>query len=171
MKILIVEDDAEAAAYLGRGLSEAGHSTDIAEDGEVGHTFATSNDYDVLIIDRMLPKKDGLTLINELRNVGKQVPILVLSALSRGRRPGKGSACRRRRLHHQALRLLRTSRPYRGAGAAPAARPECVRPRSTAIGDLELDRLSHTVSARAGQDKVALQPREFPLLEYLMRHA
>ncbi len=166
MKILIVEDDAEAAAYLGRGLSEAGHSTDIAEDGEVGHTFATSNDYDVLIIDRMLPKKDGLTLINELRNVGKQVPILVLSALSQVDDRVKG-------LRAGGDDYL--TKPY--AFTELLARVEALGRRQQAaefeaiyrVGDLVLDRLSHTVTR--SEEKVLLQPREFRLLEYLMRHA
>lgn len=166
MKILIVEDDAEAAAYLGRGLSEAGHSTDIAEDGETGHSFALNSEYDVLIIDRMLPKKDGLTLINELRNVGKQVPILVLSALSQVDDRVKG-------LRAGGDDYL--TKPY--AFTELLARVEALGRRQQAaefeaiyrVGDLVLDRLSHTVSRN--DEKILLQPREFRLLEYLMRHA
>ena len=82
MKVLIVEDDAEAARYLSRGLIEAGHTCDIASDGEAGLEMALGADYDVLIVDRMLPKRDGLSLIETLRSKDKQVPILVLSALA-----------------------------------------------------------------------------------------
>ncbi|MEO1105502.1 MAG: response regulator transcription factor, partial [Pseudomonadota bacterium] len=166
MKVLIVEDDAEAAAYLSRGLTEAGHSADIAGDGEMGSELATGNDYDVLIIDRMLPKKDGLTLINELRNTGKQVPILVLSALSQVDDRVKG-------LRAGGDDYL--TKPY--AFTELLARVEALgRRKQTAefeaiyrVGDLVLDRLSHTVTRN--DEKVLLQPREFRLLEYLMRHA
>ncbi|MEM8552429.1 MAG: response regulator transcription factor [Pseudomonadota bacterium] len=166
MKILIVEDDSEAAAYLHRGLTEAGHSVDVAVDGEAGADNATSHDYDVLIIDRMLPKKDGLTLINELRNTGKQVPILVLSALSQVDDRVKG-------LRAGGDDYL--TKPY--AFTELLARVEALGRRQQAaefeaiyrVGDLVLDRLSHTVT-RNGQ-KLLLQPREFRLLEYLMRHA
>ncbi|MEM6761412.1 MAG: response regulator transcription factor [Pseudomonadota bacterium] len=166
MKVLIVEDDAEAAAYLGRALTEAGHTVDTAADGALGHEKASSNDYDVLIVDRMLPKKDGLTLINELRNAGKQVPILVLSALSQVDDRVKG-------LRAGGDDYL--TKPY--AFTELLARVEALgRRKQTAefeaiyrVGDLVLDRLSHTVTRN--DEKVLLQPREFRLLEYLMRHA
>ncbi|WMS41650.1 response regulator transcription factor [Acuticoccus sp. MNP-M23] len=166
MKVLIVEDDVDAAAYLSRGLGEAGHSADVAGDGETGHDYAASNDYDVLIIDRMLPKKDGLTLINELRNAGKQVPIMVLSALSQVDDRVKG-------LRAGGDDYL--TKPY--AFTELLARVEALgRRKQTAefeaiyrVGDLVLDRLSHTVTRN--DEKVLLQPREFRLLEYLMRHA
>jgi len=166
MKVLIVEDDVDAAAYLSRGLTEAGHSVDVAGDGETGHEFASGNDYDVLIIDRMLPKKDGLTLINELRNAGKQVPIMVLSALSQVDDRVKG-------LRAGGDDYL--TKPY--AFTELLARVEALgRRKQTAefeaiyrVGDLVLDRLSHTVTRN--EEKVLLQPREFRLLEYLMRHA
>ncbi len=166
MKVLIVEDDVDAAAYLSRGLSEAGHSADVAADGETGHDYASGNDYDVLIIDRMLPKKDGLTLINELRNAGKQVPIMVLSALSQVDDRVKG-------LRAGGDDYL--TKPY--AFTELLARVEALgRRKQTAefeaiyrVGDLVLDRLSHTVTRN--DEKVLLQPREFRLLEYLMRHA
>ena len=166
MKILIVEDDAEAAAYLGRGLSEAGHSTDIAEDGDVGQTHAMNNEYDVLIIDRMLPKKDGLTLINELRNVGKQVPILVLSALSqvddrvKGLRAGGDDYLTKPYAFSELLARIEVLGRRKGGREQET---------TYRVGDLELDRLSHEVR-RAGQP-IPLQPREYRLLEYLMKNA
>ncbi|MEM0907025.1 MAG: response regulator transcription factor [Pseudomonadota bacterium] len=166
MKVLVVEDDVEAAAYLQRGLAEAGHAVDLAEDGVLGGAKAGENDYDVLIVDRMLPKKDGLTLIAELRNTGKQVPILVLSALSQVDDRVKG-------LRAGGDDYL--TKPY--AFTELLARVEALgRRKQTAefeaiyrVGDLVLDRLSHTVTRN--DEKVLLQPREFRLLEYLMRHA
>ena len=166
MKVLIVEDDAEAAAYLSRALSEAGHTINTAGDGEAGLDLATSGDHDVLIVDRMLPKRDGLSLITALRENGSNVPILVLSALSQVDDRVKG-------LRAGGDDYL--TKPY--AFTELLARVEALaRRKQTAefeavykVGDLELDRLSHTVT-RAGQN-VILQPREFRLLEYLMRHA
>ena len=81
MKVLIVEDDREASAYLARALKEAGHVPDEAADGEVGLEMARSASYDVLIVDRMLPKRDGLSMIRELRSEGDDTPVLILSAL------------------------------------------------------------------------------------------
>ena len=81
MKILIIEDDGDASAYLARALREAGHNPDEAADGETGHEMARSADYDVLIVDRMLPRKDGLSVISELRAEGDETPVLILSAL------------------------------------------------------------------------------------------
>jgi len=166
MKILIVEDDADAAAYIARGLAEAGHAADVAADGETGLEMALGNDYDVLIVDRMLPRRDGLSLIETLRAQGRQVPILVLSALAQVDDRVKG-------LRAGGDDYL--TKPY--AFTELLARVEALgRRKQTAeletvyrVGDLELDRLSHTVT-RAGK-AVVLQPREFRLLEYLMRHA
>lgn len=166
MKVLIVEDDAEAARYLARGLSEAGHACDIAGDGEAGLEMALGADYDVLIVDRMLPKRDGLSMIESLREKDRSVPILVLSALAQVDDRVKG-------LRAGGDDYL--TKPY--AFTELLARVEALgRRKQTAdfeavykVGDLELDRLSHTV-VRAGKT-IILQPREFRLLEYLMRHA
>ena len=81
MRILLIEDDREAASYLVKALSEAGHVADQAHDGETGLVRAGEGDYDVLVVDRMLPKRDGLSLISELRRGGHKVPVLILSAL------------------------------------------------------------------------------------------
>ncbi len=166
MKVLIVEDDSDAAAYLARGLTEAGHTTDVAGDGEEGLAFALGNDYDVLIVDRMLPRRDGLSVIETLRAKDRHVPILVLSALSQVDDRVKG-------LRAGGDDYL--TKPY--AFTELLARVEALARRKASaefetvyrVGDLELDRLSHTVT-RAGQP-IILQPREFRLLEYLMRHA
>lgn len=82
MKILLVEDDEQAASYLVRGLRETGHTVDHAADGEQGLHLALTEHYDVLVVDRMLPKRDGLSLIRMLRADGRLLPILVLSALA-----------------------------------------------------------------------------------------
>ncbi len=81
MRILLVEDDTEAAAYLVKGLTESGHTVEHAADGEQGLHMAVTNAYDSMIIDRMLPKRDGLSIIEELRRMGNMTPVLILSAL------------------------------------------------------------------------------------------
>ena len=82
MKILLIEDDLEAANYLLKSLKEVGHVAEHASNGEIGMTMALDGGYDVLIIDRMLPKKDGISIITDLRDGGDQTPVLILSALS-----------------------------------------------------------------------------------------
>jgi Response regulators consisting of a CheY-like receiver domain and a winged-helix DNA-binding domain len=166
MKILIIEDDREAATFLKKAFSEAGHTADIAMDGETGFAMADTGNYDVYVVDRMLPLKDGLSVIRELRGKGNTTPVLILSALGEvddrvtGLRAGGDDY------------LIK---PY--AFSELLARVEALSRRSGSkdvetvyrVGDLELDRLSHTVT-RAGEE-ITLQPREFRLLEYLMRHA
>lgn len=166
MKILVIEDDREAADYLRNALTEAGHTAHVAPDGDTGFTLADEGDYDVLIVDRMLPRRDGLSLIAGLRARGCETPVLILSALGEvddrvtGLRAGGDDYL---------------TKPY--AFSELLARVEVLKRRSGGkdvetmyrAGDLELDRLSHTVR-RAGRD-IPLQPREFKLLEYLMRHA
>lgn len=166
MKVLLVEDDADAAAYITRGLSEAGHAVDHAGDGERGLEHAITNDYDVLIVDRMLPKRDGLSLVSELRQRDNPVPILVLSALAqvddrvKGLRAGGDDYLTKPYAFTELLaRVEALARRKQSAELETVYR----------VGDLELDRLSHTVQ-RAGRP-ITLQPREFRLLEYLMRHA
>jgi two-component system, OmpR family, response regulator len=166
MRLLIVEDDREAAEYLKKALREAGHMAELAKDGEEGLALALDGDFDVLVIDRMLPKRDGLSVISELRTRGKKTPVLILSALGQvddrvtGLRAGGDDYL---------------AKPY--AFSELLARVEALSRRTTPqsadtlyrVGDLELDRLSHRVT-RGGKE-IPLQPREFRLLEYLMRHA
>jgi two-component system OmpR family response regulator len=166
MHILVIEDDREAAGWLVKGLREAGHVTDLATDGEEGLSMARSGDYDVLIIDRMLPRMDGLTLLQKLREEGNQTPALFLSALGEvedkveGLRAGGDDYI---------------AKPY--AFSELLARVEVLGRRKTAepvqtrlkVGDLEMDLLKRRVT-RAGRE-IQLQPREFKLLEYLMRNA
>ncbi|EHK53527.1 response regulator transcription factor [Allomesorhizobium alhagi] len=166
MKILVIEDDREAADYLQKALTEAGHTVHVAGDGETGFALADSGDYDVMIVDRMLPRRDGLSVIAGLRSRGNTTPVLILSALGEvddrvtGLRAGGDDYL---------------TKPY--AFSELLARVEVLNRRASfkeadtvyRIGDLELDRLSHTV--RRGGREIPLQPREFKLLEYLMRHA
>ena len=166
MKILVIEDDREAADYLKTALSEAGHNVHTAGDGETGFVLADNGEYDILIVDRMLPQRDGLSVIAGLRARGKTTPVLILSALGEvddrvtGLRGGGDDYL---------------TKPY--ATAELLARIEVLHRRSSAkevetiyrVGDLELDRLSHT--AKRGGQEVVLQPREFRLLEFLMRHS
>jgi two-component system OmpR family response regulator len=166
MKILVIEDDREAADYLQRALSEAGHTVHVAGDGDSGFTLADTGDYDVMVVDRMLPRRDGLSVIAGLRSRGNSTPVLILSALGEvddrvtGLRAGGDDYL---------------TKPY--AFTELLARVEVLCRRANIkdaetvykVGDLELDRLSHTV--RRASREIVLQPREFKLLEYLMRHA
>jgi two-component system, OmpR family, response regulator len=168
MRILIIEDDRDAAAFLTKAFRESGHVADHAADGLDGYAMAESGEYDVLVVDRMLPKLDGLSLIRSLREQKVETPVLILSALGqvddrvKGLRAGGDDYLPKPYSFSELLarvEVLARRRPV-----APASEPTTYR-----IGDLELDRLSHRV-ARGGQE-ILLQPREFRLLEYLMKNA
>ena len=166
MRILIVEDDRDAADYIARAFREVGHVADQAADGEEGLALALEREYDVLIVDRMLPKRDGLSLIGELRNKDVHTPILILSALGqvddrvKGLRAGGDDYLTKPYSFSELLaRVEVLARRRGGRGEETVYR----------VGDLELDRLSHRVSR--GGSEIDLQPREFRLLEYLMKHA
>ncbi len=166
MRLLIVEDDRDAADYLIKAFREVGHMAEHAADGEDGLVLALEGQYDVLVIDRMLPKRDGLSLIAVLRSKGIETPALILSALGqvddriKGLRAGGDDYLPKPYSFAELLaRVEVLSRRRGGRGAETVYR----------VGDLELDRLSHQVT-RGGQE-IVLQPREFRLLEYLMKHA
>ena len=167
MKILLIEDDLDAAAYLAKAFREAGIVVDHASDGESGLFMALEHDYDVLVIDRMLPRRDGLSVIAELRRRDKTTPVLILSALGQvddrvtGLRAGGDDYLPK---PYAFSELLARVEVLGRRKSAPAANDMVYR-----VGDLELDRLSHEVR-RAGKD-ILLQPREFRLLEYLMKNA
>ncbi len=166
MRILIVEDDLEAAAVMVRGLTESGHACASAADGVEGLDQARAGEFDVMIVDRMMPKMDGVTLVETLRREGDQTPVLFLSALGEindrvdGLKAGGDDYL---------------VKPY--AFAELIARVEALaRRRETGsvqtllrVGDLEMDLIGRTVH-RQGQE-IDLQPREFQLLEFMMRHA
>ena len=167
MRLLIVEDDAEAAAYLVKAFREAGHVADHAPDGLEGYAMAQGGGYDVLVVDRMLPRMDGLSVIRSLREQGETVPALILSALAqvddrvKGLRAGGDDYLPKPYAFSELLARVEVLSRRRGA---PASEPTTYR-----VGDLLLDRLAHRVT-RAGEE-IVLQPREFRLLEYLMKHA
>jgi two-component system OmpR family response regulator len=168
MRILIIEDDREAAAYLTKAFREAGHVADHAADGLDGYALAEGGDYDVLIVDRMLPKLDGLSLIRSLREQGIETPVLILSALGqvddrvKGLRAGGDDYLPKPYAFSELL--ARVEVLSRRRAAARSTEPTVYR-----VGGLELDRLSHRVT-RSGQE-IVLQPREYRLLEYLMKNA
>lgn len=166
MRILIIEDDREAAAYLAKALREAGHGPDHASDGEEGLHMARNARYDVLVVDRLMPKLDGLSLLKSLRADGNDTPALILSALGQvddrveGLRSGGDDYLAKPYAFSELLaRIEVLARRRRPEEAGTHIR----------VGDLELDRLAHTVK-RAGTS-IPLQPREYRLLEYLMRNA
>ena len=164
MRILIVEDDRQAAGYLAKGLKEQGYIVDHAADGKEGLHLAMTESYDVLVVDRMLPGLDGLSLIQSLRDNGKRTPVLILSALGEVDDRVKGL---------QAGGDDYLAKPY--AFSELVARIEALLRRGSEarvdsrlrVADLEMDLLARTVT-RNGQ-RIDLQPREFRLLEYLMR--
>ena len=167
MRVLLIEDDPEVATYIKKGLSQSGHTVDMANDGRSGLVLASTEDYDVMIIDRMLPGIDGLTIVKSVRAADIATPILILSALGEVDDRVEG---------------LKTGaddyliKPF--AFSELAARLEVLQRRVATsinmetllkVGDLELDQLSRTASR--GGKVIELQPREYRLLEYLMRHA
>jgi two-component system OmpR family response regulator len=168
MRILIVEDDREAAAYLTKAFRESGHTADCAHDGLDGYAMAREGAYDVLVVDRMLPKLDGLSLIRSLREQKVDTPVLILSALGqvddrvKGLRAGGDDYLPKPYAFSELL--ARVEVLARRHGSAVGSEPTTYR-----VGDLELDRLSHRVTRGAAD--IVLQPREFRLLEYLMKHA
>jgi two-component system OmpR family response regulator len=168
MRILIIEDDREAASYLAKAFREAGHVADQAADGLDGYAMAESGDYDVLVVDRMLPKLDGLSLIRSLREQNVETPVLILSALGqvddrvKGLRAGGDDYLPKPYAFSELL--ARVEVLARRRAAAPSGEPTSYR-----VADLELDRLSHRVT-RSGTE-IPLQPREYRLLEYLMKNA
>jgi two-component system, OmpR family, response regulator len=166
MRLLVIEDDRDAADYLVKAFREVGHVADAATDGEDGLAMAVDGEYDVLIVDRMLPKRDGLSLIGVLRDKKIETPVLILSALGqvddrvKGLRAGGDDYLPKPYSFTELLaRVEVLARRRGGRGEENVLR----------VGDLELDRMSREVCR--SEKKIPLQPREFRLLEYLMKHA
>ena len=166
MRVLVIEDDRRAAEYMQKGLQESGYLVELASDGIEGLAMAQSGDFDVLVVDRMLPRLDGLTLVSKLRAGGGETPVLFLSALGQVDDRVKGP---------KAGGDDYLAKPY--AFSELLARIEAlVRRRAPQqvetqlqVADLTMDLLQRRV-ARADR-RVTLQPREFRLLEFLMRNA
>jgi len=166
MRILVIEDDDDTAAYLTKGLKETGYAIDRAADGREGLFLATSEKYDAMIVDRMLPGMDGLAIVQSLRAQNNHTPVLILSALSqvddrvRGLQAGGDDYLTKPYAFSELLARLQALLRRQQSGAAET---------TLKVGDLELDLLARTAK-RAGKP-IDLLPREFRLLEFLMRHA
>ena len=166
MRILVIEDDADAATFVVKGLREAGHAVDHALDGETGKNMAESGGYDAYVIDRMLPNLDGLSMLEQRRSDGDETPALFLSALGEvddrvaGLQAGGDDYLVKPYAFSELIARVEALGRRRG--------PQNIQT-TFKVADLEMDILSRTVR-RAGK-KIDLQPREFRLLEYLMRHS
>jgi len=166
MRILVIEDDRETRDYLVQGLTQAGHVVDSAGDGKDGLFLALDQDFDVLIVDRMLPGLDGLSIVETVRKSEQQTPILILSALGEVddrveglQRGGDDYLVKPFAFSELEARLDALVRRFDGQAVATRLQ----------VADLEMDLLTRRVK-RAGRE-IELQPREFRLLEYLMRHS
>jgi two-component system OmpR family response regulator len=166
MRILVVEDDSKIASFVVNGLKQSGFAADRCADGEDAHLLATTTAYDAAIIDVMLPKLDGLSLVQRLRKENIRVPVIILSAKASVDDRIKGL---------QAGGDDYLTKPF--AFSELLARVQALIRRSTnaaeptrlTVGDLQMDLLTREVTR--GGEKIDLQAREFALLEYLMRHA
>jgi two-component system OmpR family response regulator len=166
MHILLIEDDVDAADYLRKGLRESGHQMEHAADGKTGLIKAAAEAFHVLIVDRMLPGLDGLSLVQHLRATGNTTPVLFLSALGevddrvKGLRAGGDDYLVKPYAFAELLARIET------LGRRPQSKPVAT---SLRIADLEMDLLGRKVSR--GDLTIDLQTKEFQLLEVLMRHA
>jgi two-component system OmpR family response regulator len=169
MRLLIIEDDRDAASYMEKGLKESGHAVDAVHSGREGLLMAAGGEYDVLIVDRMLPELDGLSLVRTLRATNNQTPVLFLSALGqvddrvKGLRSGGDDYLSKPYAFSELLARIE-SLGRRRHGPMPTG-PETV----LRYDDLVMDLLGRRVE-RGGRE-IDLQPREFKLLETLLRHA
>ncbi len=167
MRVLLVEDDPHTAGFIAKGLREDGHSVDHAGTGKDGLFLASTETYDAIVLDRMLPGLDGLTLLQTLRGAGNRVPVLLLTALGEvehrveGLRAGADDYLVKPFAYAELSARLDSILRRGGAGGSEPTRLR--------VADLELDLLSR--EARRGDKRIELQPREFRLLEYLMRQA
>ncbi len=166
MRLLLVEDDEKIASFIIKGLKQSGFAVDHAADGEEGLSLALVEPYDAAIIDIMLPKLDGLSLIEKMRSEGKNTPIIILSAKrsvdDRVKGLQKGGDDYLTKPFSFSELLARIQALIRRSTAS-------TEPTTLSVGDLSLDLLKREV-IRRGQ-KLELQPREFSLLEYLMRNS
>jgi len=167
MRFLVIEDDPQTAEFIVKGLREDGHAADPAKDGREGLFLATTETYDAIVLDRMLPAVDGMTVLRTLRGAGNATPVLMLTALGEvehrveGLRAGADDYLAKPFAYAELSARLDSILRRGSAGGAEPTR--------LAVGDLELDLLKR--EARREGKRIELQPREFRLLEYLMRQA
>lgn len=166
MKILVIEDDLETATFIARGLEEHGHVVDVAGDGREGLLQASGCEYDVLIVDRMLPGMDGLGIVRTLRAAGTRTPALFLTSMGGVSDRVEGLDAGGDDYLVKPFAFSELNARVSALGRRPAAADVTT---SLRVGDLEMDLLTRRV-VRAGQE-IDLQPQEFRLLEFLMRHA
>jgi DNA-binding response OmpR family regulator len=165
MRILVVEDDARIARFVTKGLEESGYHVTVAHDGEEGFLDARYNDYDLIVLDLMLPKIDGIEVARKLRTAGKATPILMLTARDaerdkiRGLDVGADDYLTKPFSFGEFLARVR----------ALLRRDTLTRSSLMRVGDLELDTAAHEVRRRSRD--IALSAREYALLEYLVHHA
>ena len=166
MKLLVVEDDDETAAFLLRALQEAGHVVDRAASGRDGLLLAAGEPYDVIVLDRMLPPPDGLTIVRTIRAAGVKAPVLLLTALG-------GIDDRVEGLEAGAddylVKPFAFSELLARVNALARRPPPQDAPTALQVGDLNLDMLKRSVTR--GRARIELQPREFQILAFLMRNA
>jgi two-component system OmpR family response regulator len=167
MRILVIEDDPDVSAYISKGMKESGYAVDTADNGKDGLFLATTEDYDAMIVDRMLPELDGLTIIKTIRGAGNTTPALILSALGevddrvKGLRSGGDDYLVKPFAFTELLARIEvlSRRQDYGGGAQETV---------LGAGDLELNLLSRKVTR--GSHEIDLQSREFQLLEYMLRN-
>ena len=166
MRILIVEDDLEAAEAMARGLTEAGHDCVRGADGEEGLAASHAGEFDVMVVDRMMPKMNGVQLVETLRREGDRTPVLFLSALGEvndrvdGLQAGGDDYLVKPYAFPELIARVEALARRRDTGSVQTL---------LKVGELEMDLIARTVY-RSGKD-IDLQPREFQLLEFMMRHA
>jgi two-component system OmpR family response regulator len=166
LRILLIEDDGETAHYISRGLNETGHNVAMAADGRDGLFRAAGEDWDLLIVDRMLPGLDGIALVRTLRGAGIEWPVLFLTTLGGidDRVGGLNAGADDYLVKPFAFSELAARVAALGRRSRRAAQETVLK-----VADLEIDILARSV--RRGASLIDLQPREYRLLEFLMRHA
>lgn len=166
MRVFLIEDDAYLAEYIGKGLRESGHTVDVCAEGRDALVQAASEDYDVLVVDRMLPGLDGLALVKTLRGAGDDTPVLFLSALGEVNHRVEGLEAGG---DDYLIKPFAFSELLARVEALYRRRQPTTVTTHLQVADLHLDLLARDVH-RAGQ-RIELLPREYKLLEFLMRHA
>ena len=166
MQILVIEDDAKTAEFIAGALGQAGYRTTICPDGETGFAAAAHGSFDAAVIDIMLPKKDGLSIIREIRNMGRTLPVIVLSA--RGHVDAKVLGLEAGADDYLAKPFSITELIARMQALLRRSSMQDAVATVLKVEDLEMDLVTHLVTR--GGERIDLQPLEYQLLEYLMRN-